>query len=69
MIQIQTSHGSCPIRFEQPSKLTGPSGCVSYSRSGYLIFLSSQSVNRLTVEQLTLGVTPDGSLKVYGVAL
>ena len=58
MIQIEASHGSCPTIFEQPTKFPGPSGCGSCSRSGSLIVLSSQSVNRLIIEQLfhfTLG--------------
>ena len=38
LIQIEMSHFSCPIRFEQPTKFAGPSGCVSCSRFGSLIF-------------------------------
>ena len=38
VIEIETSHFSCPIRFEQPTKFSGPSGCVSCSRFGSLIF-------------------------------
>ena len=67
VIQIETSHGSCPIGFEQPTKFLGLSGCASCSRFGSLIFQSSPSVDRLIVEQLfhlSLGKTPDGSLKI-----
>ena len=67
MIQIEASHGSCPIGFEQPTKFPGPSGCVNCSCFGYSIFQSSQSVDRLIVEQLfhlSLGKMPDGSLKI-----
>ena len=32
VIQIETSHGSCPIRFEQPTKFPWPSGCASCGR-------------------------------------
>ena len=64
VIQIETSHGSCLIRFEQPTKFPGPSSCLSCIRFGSLTFQSSQSVDRLIVEQLfrlTPGITPDGS--------
>ena len=64
VILIETSHSSCPIRFEQPTKFLGPSSCVSCSRFGSLTFQSTESVDRLIVEQLfylTLGMTPNGS--------
>ena len=50
-----TSHGSCLIRFEQPTKFPGHSGCSSCSRFGSLIALSSQSqsVNRLIIDYRT----------------
>ena len=38
VIQIETSHGSCPIRLDQITKFMGPSGCVNSSRFGSLIF-------------------------------
>ena len=38
VIQIETSHGSCPIRLDQPTKFAGSSGCVNCSRFGSLIF-------------------------------
>ena len=31
VIQIEMSHGSCPMRFEQPTKFSGFSGCASCS--------------------------------------
>ena len=72
VIQIETSQFSCPIRSEQPTKFPGPSGCVSCSHFGSLIFLSFQSVDRLIVEHLfhlTLGMTPDGSFNVSAVVM
>ena len=72
VIQIETSHSSCPIRFEQPTKFPGPSGCASCIRFGSLIVQSSHYVNRLIIEQLfhlTLGRTHDGSSKVCAVVM
>ena len=72
VIQIETSHDSCPIRFEQPTKFPGPSGCASCIRFGSLIVQSSQTVNRLIIEQLfhlNLGRTQDGMLKVCAVVM
>ena len=37
VIQLETSHGSCPIRFEQLTKFLGPSGCASCIRFSSLI--------------------------------
>ena len=52
VIQIETSHGSCPIRFKQPAEFPGPSDCDSCSRFGSLMVLSSQTINLLIIEQL-----------------
>ena len=38
VIQIEMSHGSYPIRFEQPTKSPGPSDCANCIRFGSLIF-------------------------------
>ena len=32
VIQIETLHGSCPNRFEQPTKFQGPSGCANFKQ-------------------------------------
>ena len=72
VIQIERSHGSCPVKFEQPTKFPGPSGCASCIRFGSLIVQASQCVNQLIIEQLfhlTLGRTHDGSLKVCAVVM
>ena len=72
VIQTETSNDSCPIRFEQPTKFPGHPGYASCSYFGPLIVLSSQSVNRLIIEQLfhsILGRTYDRSLKVCAVVM
>ena len=45
VIQTETSQGSCPIRFEQPTKFPGPSSFVSCSRFGSLIFSVCRYIN------------------------
>ena len=55
-IQIETSHDSCPIRFEQSTKFP-----LRHLRSYW--FLDSLLIIEHTVPS-TLGMTPDGSSKV-----